>query len=73
MTQKTLGVVSLHSISYRTPGCHPKPCDLGLVGKGNQHNQRVGVRLSIPPHPLEIGGSGKTEPAVHPSAPHSYS
>jgi hypothetical protein len=73
VAQQAFGAVSAHRISDGSTGCHPKPGVFGLIWESDQHNQRVGVRLSNPPHPLEIGRSGQTEFAVHSSAPASIS
>jgi hypothetical protein len=36
-----------------------------FVGQYEQHDKRVGIGLSKPPHPLEVGGTGQAEPALH--------
>lgn len=35
---------------------------------GDQHDKRVGIRLSETPHPLEIGGTGQAKPALQQNA-----
>jgi hypothetical protein len=37
-----------------------------VAGLHHQHNKRVGIRLAILPHPLEIFRSGQAKLALHP-------
>jgi hypothetical protein len=37
-----------------------------IAGLRHQHNKRVGIRLTGPPHPLEIFRSGQAKFALHP-------
>jgi hypothetical protein len=55
LSQAALSAVSFYSFSQGAASSH---CDPGryIIGwQSDQHNKRVGIRLSQPPHPLEIG------------------
>jgi hypothetical protein len=68
-TQKSLCPVALHCCpdrpACRDPHANARPSAL-LAFQHNQHNKRVGIGLTGTPHPLDIFGSGQTEPSLHP-------
>lgn len=63
--QHSLGPVTLNSSSDRAPCRHPTANQLSLVWQCNQDQQRVGIRFTLLPHALEIGGTRQTKLAVH--------
>jgi len=64
-TQQTFGAIALHRFSQLPPGsnAHTKT---GFRTKGaNQNKKRVGIGLSLLPHPLKIGCPCQTKATLH--------
>lgn len=57
--------VALHCIAQATPCGDTHTQALFLIFTDDQHNKRVGKRLSRTPHPLEIGCFFQSKPAFH--------
>jgi len=62
---ETFQTVTLHSIAQATSCSDPDLQAISLVFPDNQHNKRVGKRLSRTPHPLEFGCFSQSKPAFH--------
>jgi hypothetical protein len=54
-SNETFGTVSLDCFAQTAPCGDTNTQALSLISSDDQHDKRVGKRLSRPPHPLEIG------------------
>ncbi len=64
-SHQTFHPVTLYGISQTAPCSDPNSQKLSFVFADDQHNKRVGKRLSRTPHPLEIGCFSQSKPASH--------
>lgn len=62
---ETFCAVTLHGIAQTAPCSDPDMHIISFVLPDDQHNKRVGKRLSQTPHPLEIGCFSQSKPAFH--------
>jgi hypothetical protein len=53
-SNSAFGSIPFDRVAYRTPRCHTKSREAFFIGMFDQHNKRVGIRLSCAPHPPEI-------------------
>jgi hypothetical protein len=65
---QALDPVSLDRVAQASPGDDPKPGMIFEIGRGDQHQKRVGMGSSRTPHPLEVGGSCQAQTSFHPNA-----
>ena len=64
--QKSFRAVPIDSRPHRPARRHPHLHTRLVMRLHYQHNKRVGIGLSITPHPLEVFRSGQTETSLHP-------
>ncbi len=64
-TQAPFGTIAPHRVAHASPGGHPHAHPMHIIGRNNQHNQRVGVRPTFTPHPLKIRVLPQAKPAIH--------
>ena len=64
--QQPLGAIASHGSADRASGRHAHMHVRCVIGLDCQHQQRVSVRLSGPPYPLEVLRSGQPELSLQP-------